>query len=254
MRMPLRYPGASVLLAFLLCITGAAQAAIFEDAEARRAILDLRQRLESTNNALKAQSEDTAQLRRILLEMQAQIEGLQADMRKFRGAQEQLARDLAEVQMRQRDAQAAVEDRLRRFEPVSVSVDGRQFQAEPSEKRDYESALEVFRSGDFAAAQAALQRFVQRYPQSGYLPSALFWLGNASYAVKDYKGSLAQFRQMLGLTPEHPRASEAMLAISNVQIELKDTKSARKTLEDLIKAYPQSDAATAARERLPKLR
>ena len=254
MRTRLRHPGTSFLLAFLLCMTGPARAAIFEDGEARRAILDLRQRLESTNNALKVQSEDTAQLRRVLLELQAQIESLQAELRKFRGAQEQLAKDVTEVQVRQRDAQAAVEDRLRRFEPVSVSVDGRQFQAEPAEKRDYDAALEVFRSGDFAAAQAALQRFAARYPQSGYLPSVLFWLGNASYAVKDYKGSLAQFRQMLGLAPEHPRAAEAMLAVSNVQIELKDTKAARKTLEDLIKAYPQSDAATAARERLPKLR
>ena len=59
---------------------------------------------------------------------------------------------------------------------------------------------------------------------------------------------------MLTVSPTHARAPEALLAISNVQIELKDTKAARKTLEDLIKAYPQSDAAQAARDRLPKLR
>jgi tol-pal system protein YbgF len=99
-----------------------------------------------------------------------------------------------------------------------------------------------------------LQRFVQRYPQTGYLPSALFWLGNASYAVKDYKASLSQFRQMLTLSPSHARAPEAMLAVSNVQLELKDPKAARKTLEDLIKAFPQSDAAQAAKDRLVKLR
>ena len=133
-------------------------------------------------------------------------------------------------------------------------MDGLEFQADPAEKRDYDAAMDVFRKGDFAAAQASLQRFVQRYPQTGYMPSALFWLGNASYAIKDYKGSLAQFRQMLNLSSTHARAPEAMLAISNVQIELKDTKAARKTLEDLIKAYPQSDAAQAARDRLPKLR
>lgn len=237
-----------------LILSWPAQAALFEDDEARRAILDLRQRLEVMNNTLKAQTEDNAQMRRILLEMQSQIDALQAELRKSRGAQEQLARDVTEVQMRQRDVQAGMDERLRRFEPVTVTVDGRQFQAEPAEKRDYDAALEVFRKGDFSAAQSALQRFIQRYPQTGYLPSALFWQGNASYAVKDYKGSLAQFRQMLTLTPDHTRAPEAMLAISNVQVELKDTKGARKTLEDLIKAYPQSEAADTARERLPKLR
>jgi tol-pal system protein YbgF len=257
-------------LAMLLCgwMALTAQAAIFEDGEARRAILDLRQRLEaanqrlesanqrieSTSNALKAQSDDNVQLRRVLVEMQGQIDALRADLNRSRGAQEQLTRDLSDIQLRQRDAQTGIEQRLRRFEPVTVRLDEREFQAEPAEKRDYDAAIETFRKGEFAAAQQALQNFVTRYPQSGYLPSALFWLGNASYAVKDYRASMAQFRQMLAQSPEHLRAPEAMLAISNVQIELKDSKAARKTLEDLIKAHPQSDAAQTARDRLPKLR
>lgn len=235
-------------------MTLSAQAALFEDEEARRAILDLRQRLEATSNALKAQSEDNAQLRRVLVDLQGQIDLMRADLNKSRGAQEQLTRDLSEVQLRQRDAQTGLEERLRKFEPLTVKLDGEEFQVEQAEKRDFDAAMEVFRKGDFAAAQTSLQRFVQRYPQTGYLPSALFWLGNASYANKDYKASLAQFRQMLTQAPAHARVPEAMLAVSNVQIELKDTKAARKTLEDLIKAHPQSDAAQAAKERLPKLR
>lgn len=244
---------AGLLLLCLLAGPGA-RAALFEDDEARRAILDLRQRLEATNNALKAQADDNAQLRRVLVDLQGQIDSMQADLNKSRGAQEQLSRDVSDIQLRQRDVQTGLDERLRKFEPASVSVDGREFTADPAEKRDYEAALEVFRKGDFAVAQNSLARFVQRYPQTGYMPSALFWLGNASYAVKDYKSALTQFRQMLNLAPAHLRAPEAMLALSNVQTELKDTKAARKTLEDLIKAYPQSDAAQTARERLPRLR
>ena len=45
-----------------------------------------------------------------------------------------------------------------------------------------------------------------------------------------------------------------MLAIANCQIELKDTKAARRTLDDLIKTYPQSEAAQAGRERLASLK
>ncbi len=249
----------ALLLSGWMALT--AHANLFEDGEARRAILDLRQRLEATNqrleatgNALKTQSEDNAQLRRLMVELQSQIDALRADLNRARGAQEQLARDLSEIQLRQRDAQTGIEQRLRRFEPVSVKVDEREFMAEPAEKRDYDAALETFRKGEFALAQQALQSFVTRYPQSGYLPSALFWLGNASYAIKDYRASLAQFRQMLAQSPDHLRAPDALLAISNVQIELKDSKAARKTLEDLIKAHPQSDAAQTARDRLPKLR
>jgi TolA-binding protein len=59
---------------------------------------------------------------------------------------------------------------------------------------------------------------------------------------------------MLSLAPDHAKAPEAVLSIANCQIELKDTRSARRTLEDLAKAYPQSEAAQAGRERLSRLR
>ena len=235
-------------------LLGTAQAGLFEDDEARKAILDLRQRVDQSNAAIKGLGDENAQLRRALLDLQGQIEGLKAEMSQGRGAQEQLARELSEVQMRQKDVATGVDERLRRFEPVKVTLDGQEFMAEPAEKRDYDAAMETFRKGDFAAAQSALGQFVQRYRRSGYTPSALFWLGNAQYAVKDYKESMANFQQMLKTAPTHPRAPEAMLAISNVQIELKDLKGARKTMDELIKAYPASETAATARERLTRLR
>ncbi len=45
-----------------------------------------------------------------------------------------------------------------------------------------------------------------------------------------------------------------MLAIANSQAEMKDNRAARKTLEDLIKAYPKSEAAVAGKERLDALK
>ena len=114
--------------------------------------------------------------------------------------------------------------------------------------------MAVFRKGDFAASAPIWIDFIKRYPQSGYNPSAYFWLGNAQYATRDYKESITNFRSMVAASPDHPKAAEAVLSIANCQIELKDTRAARKTLEDLIKAYPQSEAAVAAKDRLPKLR
>jgi TolA-binding protein len=59
---------------------------------------------------------------------------------------------------------------------------------------------------------------------------------------------------MLTLAPDHEKAPEAVLSIANCQIELKDIRAARRTLEDLMKVYPQSEAAQAGRERLSRLR
>ena len=249
----------AVLLTSWACM---AHAGLFDDEEARRAVLDLRQRVESArqeaekrvaDETLRA-TEDSAQLRRSLLDMQNQIEALRADLAKIQGQNEQLTRDLTELQRQQKDMVQGVDDRLRKFEPLKVTVDGREFTVEQAEKRDFEAALGVFRKGDFPAAQVAFVDFLKHFPLSGYAPSAFFWLGNAQYATRDYKEAVQNFRTLLTQAPDHMRAPEAVLSIANCQVELKDTKAARKTLEELVKAYPQSEAAAAAKERLVRLK
>ena len=245
---PLR--GAALAVA-LLCASLGAQGALFEDDEARRAILDLRQRVEAMRQqAEQRQNEENAQLRRSLLELQTQIEQMRGDLQRMTGQNEQLTRAVTEMRQRQGE----IDDRLKKSEPSKVSVDGREFSADPREKADFEAALGIFRGGQFAQAQTAFAEFVKRYPQSGYNASALFWLGNAQYATRNYTEAIANFRSMLSLAPDHAKAPEAVLSIANCQIELKDTRAARRTLEDLTKAYPQSEAAQAGRERLSRLR
>jgi len=236
----------------------AGHAALFEDDEARQAILDLRQRIEAQRLAGDKQAGDlrteNEQLRRSLLDLQNQIEAVRGELARMRGQDEQLARDVADMQRRQKDMAQGVDDRLRKFEPTKVTVDGREFVADPAEQQAYDAALAVFRKGDFPGAQAAFADFARKFPQSGYRPSALFWLGNAQYANRDYRGAMSNFRALLAQAPDHGRAPEAVLSIANCQIELKDNAGARKTLDDLVKAYPQSEAAGAARERLARLR
>lgn len=246
----------------LLSASLSVHAGLFDDEEARRAILDLRQRIEAgkqdtdqkVGEESKRASEEAAQLRRGLLDLQNQLEVTKAELAKVRGLNEQLARDVSDGQRKQKDAAQALEDRLRKLEPVRVTLDGREFMAEPAEKRDYEAGFAVFRKGEFASAEVVLIDFINRYAQSGYRPSALFWLGNAQYATKDYKDALANFRSLVAQTPDHMRVPEALLAIANCQLELKDTKGARKTLEDLSAAYPLTEAAAAAKERLARFK
>jgi len=241
----------AALAAALLCASVGSQAALFEDDEARKAILDLRQRVEAMRQQTDQRlTDENGQLRRSLLDLQNQIEQMRGDRARMTGQNEQLTRTLSEMQSRQ----TTIDDKLKQSEPSKVSVDGREFNADPKEKADFDAALGVFRSGQFAQAQTAFAEFVKRYPQSGYNPSALFWLGNAQYATRNYNEAIANFRSMLSLAPDHAKAPEAVLSIANCQIELKDTRAARRTLEDLTKAYPQSEAAQAGRERLSRLR
>jgi tol-pal system protein YbgF len=175
-------------------------------------------------------------------------------MAKLRGQDEQLTRDVVELQRQQKDTQQGVEDRIRKLEPQKVTLDGKEFLVDPEERRQYEEAIAMLRKGDFAAASAALAAFNRRFPVSGYNSAALFWLGNAQYGMRDYKEAMASFRALIAAAPDHLRAPEALLSVANCQMELKDTKGAKRTLDELIKTYPKSEAAQAGKERLASLK
>lgn len=244
--------------ALMVACMGQASAGLFDDEEARKAILDLRQKLQQTEQKLgeetRRATDEAAQLQRSLIDLQSQLDAVRTELAKMRGQDEQMARDVAELQRQQRDAVQNVDERLRKFEPSRLTVDGREFLADPSEKRDYDAAMTIFRKGEFASAQLVFVDFLNRYPKTGFRPSALFWLGNAQYATRDYKDALASFRALVAMGADHMRVPEAILAIANCQLELKDNKGARKTLDDLVANYPSSEAAQAAKERLARLR
>jgi tol-pal system protein YbgF len=258
MRAAVQPPGRRALAALALAgaalFAAPAQAGLFDDEEARKAILDLRQKLEQSAEVQKAQSEQIAQMRRSLLELNNQIELMRGDLARMRGQDEQIARDVAELQRRQKDVQTGIDERIRKLEPVSVTLDEKTFLADPEEKRLYDEAFALIRKADFAAATPALASFLRRYPASGFFDSATFWLGNAQYGNRQYKEAITTFRQLATSRPDHPKAPEALLAIANCQIELKDAKGARKTIGELVQQYPKSEAAAVGRERLASLR
>ena len=248
----------AIAATFLVACAGTACAGLFDDEEARKAILDLRQKVQATEQKLveetRRTSEESAQLQRNLIDLQSQLDVTRTELGKMRGQEEQMVRDVAELQRQQKDAVQNVDERLRRFEPTRMTLDGREFLTDPSEKRDYDAAMATFRKGEFPSAQVAFVDFLNRYPKTGFRPSALFWLGNAQYATKDYKTALSSFRALVALGEDHMRVPEALLAIANCQLELKDNKGARKTLDDLIANHPTSEAAQAAKDRLARLR
>ena len=292
-------------LAASLCLLGllvpTAQAALFEDEEARRAILDLRQRLENQRQTQLQSTDQTLQKsldqsqkqieilrkqveleinqskqdnRQAALQLQAQIEALKQDIANLRGEREQLLREITLLQRAQKDINVEIEERFQKIydqfakkeapssqkeeapksSKINVQVDGFEFLAEPDEKRDFEAAFVLFRKGDFAAAAKEFAQFVKVYSASGYKPSALYWLGSAKFARRDFNEAIAHLKGLVNDFPNHARAPEAMLTVGTAQLEIKQAKEARKTFNELLKLYPTTEAAAAAKDRLAQIK
>jgi tol-pal system protein YbgF len=238
--------------------------ALFGDDEARKAILDLRERVSQVE---KDQGERTAGLtqrvdkmdnalqafQRGQLEAAGQFDSLRQEIAKLRGMIEQLTNDVATLQKRDKDLYADLDARIKRLEPTAVTVEGKSVQVDREEQAAYESALTQFRASDFRSAIGALTSFVARYPQSAYAPAAQFWLGSSYYAIKDYKSAVAAQQALVDHFPDSSKTPDALLNIAASQIELNDKKSARATLGRIVSDFPDSDAARLAKERLAAL-
>lgn len=269
---------AGVLFAALASLSTPAHA-LFGDDEARRAIIELRARIELQSretatrlaefgariDALAQRIERFEQSSRGQLELNNQIELLRQEIARLRGQLEvrtnELAGELAQTQIRQKNQLekqlgqfSELDGRVRAFEPVAITFEGRNVSVDPEEKRIYEASLAALRDGDFSGAASGFTSLRLRWPASVYAPLALYWSGSAQFALKDFRAALTLYQRFVQRNPEHARVPDALLAQGLCELELGDKRNARRLLEMLIEKHPNSPAAGQARERLPALR
>lgn len=255
-----------------LCFANPAQAGLFSDDEARKQIDEAHKQIQDTRKEIQQlearllKLEDTLnQQTRSMLDLQSQIEALSSEIRKLRGQNEELAHGLRDAEKRAKDFYVDLDTRLRHFESLeeaardeavpasgvapaaTISTDS----SDPAlENRAFEASYGLFKDGRHANAVKAFHDFLKKYPDSVHVPNAIYWLGSAKFALKDYKGALDFYQRLLKISPATPKAAEVLLNIAECQQELKQTAAAIKTLKQLIAKYPTSEAAAKAKKLL----
>jgi len=206
--------------------------AIFSDDEARKAILEMRKSVQASQGAI--------------LDLQNQIEKLRTENAQLRGQIESLQKQTDDLTKNQKTYYQDLDNRLTRFEPQTIEVEGVTGVVQAGERSAYEEALNAFQNNQVKKADSDLTAFIRKYPSSPYLPLALFWSGNTKYALKDYNGSINQLQTLITRFPGHQRVPAAMLTLGNANLESGKKAVAKKVLSDLIAKYPDSEAAKEA--------
>ena len=227
--------GAFCLGATLICLVAPNNAwALFADDDARKAILDLRKSLATTQ-----------------LELQNQIEQLKTDNAELRGKVESLEKQGEDINNSQKTYYQDLDTRLGNFEPRTITIEGLSGTVQPSEKKAYDEALKAFQSGNLKKADESFTAFASKYSQSPYLPLALYWGANSKYANKNYVGAINQLQILIKKFPTHPRIPAAMVTLGNSQLESGNKVAAKKTFSEIIAKYPDTEAAKDAQQLLP---
>ncbi len=240
---------AAAILAAAFSLPLTAHAALFGDDEARKAILELRGRLTQIEQDLASKSSANN-----AISLAEKNDRLLQEVAQLRGQVEVLTHELSSTQQRQKDFYVDLDTRLRKLEPQQISVGGKEFVVVAEEQKAYDAALSQFKAGDYKGAATAFSAFVTKYPESGYVPSAQYWLGNAHYAQRNYKNAIAAQDVIVKKYPDNPQVSDALLSIASSYIELNDKVNAKKTLQTLVTKYPETSAGQRGKERLSSLK
>ena len=248
-------------------------AALFDDKEARKKILDVEATAKANNDAQQMQinelkkklgAVESLQTQNVQ-DLQGQIEQLKQEIAQLKGDLELAQHNLEQAQQRQKDLYADTDARLRKLEggataPTPGANNGEAAGAVPvtpvAEEKDakaFADADSLSKSAKHKEAFAAFDAFLKEYPTSKLAPDALYGMGYSQFALKNYKSSIATQQKVLDLHPESAKVPDAMYNMANSQIQLGQVMNAKKTLRALVEKYPNTDVTPNAQKRLKML-
>ena len=95
--------------------------------------------------------------------------------------------------------------------------------------------------------------FLKKYPTSSLAENANYWIGEAKYALRDYRGAANAFVIVLNKYKSGRKAPDAAVKLGYSFYELKDWTLARRTFQDVLRYFPKSNAAKLAQQRIQRM-
>ncbi len=127
--------------------------------------------------------------------------------------------------------------------------------ADPAlEQPIYKQAFDLLMQRRYDEAKQAFRAFLRQYPKGRLAANAQYWVGEASYVMRDFATALDEFTKVVQNYPASKKVPDSLLKIAFIQYEQKEWVKARKTLESVVNQYATTTAARLARKRLERMR
>ena len=250
-----------LILASLLIVTAAfaaqGHAALFDDKEARKKILELEATTTTQHQAAQA---DLAALKKTqqvieqrlaeieaitkgqgLLDMQNQIEGLKQEVAKLKGELELASHNVNLTQQRQKDLYGDADARLRKLEHGQPGANA---SATPNPVPAAEAAPASVAAPVATVAAAPVASTPE--PAKNSQEYQLLELAHGLAKEAKYKDAFNAYDKFLKDYPNSAFAADAMYGLGYAQFALKNYKSAMATQQKLLDAHPDSPRAADA--------
>jgi tol-pal system protein YbgF len=159
-------------------------------------------------------------------------------------------------EQRLRDVRAQLEEKKQQEAPPpgDSAASGAAPAGGPGPLQLLQAGRDQLLKGGNAAARGAFSELITKYPNSEYVPEAMFYSAQAYAAERNPDAADAQYLALIGRFPNSPRVPTAMYKRALHLQSQKKTTEAKRIFQDIIKRYPRSDEAALADERLQSIR
>ncbi len=123
-----------------------------------------------------------------------------------------------------------------------------------TERALYNASKDSFDQGQFEEAMDGFKSFLDRYPNSELADNAQYWVGKCYMGLKKYDRAIAAGEDVKNKYPKGNKVPDAMLMQAMAFLEKGDETGARILLKRVIRAFPESDQAKIAEQRLEALK
>jgi tol-pal system protein YbgF len=221
----------------------------------------------------RAQEELRGELAALRKELQALRQELDGTLRERervqREGQEELTQRMAATEKRVESLAGAVRgvemtvggvaDQVARLEAVSTGAASSRRDARPARTATrsavatlaaddlFARAMESFKNGELAQAILDFEDFVARHPSHPQAGAAQFWIGEAYYNARDYQHATVEYRKAVEMAAKGEKTPEALFKLGLAYRTLKRPDRARDAWSQLLRDFPQSEAAQKAR-------
>jgi tol-pal system protein YbgF len=126
--------------------------------------------------------------------------------------------------------------------------------AVPNPRAEYDAAYGYVLSGEWPLAQASFERFIANHPTDRRVGSAMYWLGEAFSARRQFREAADAYLKSYTQYPDDPKAPDSLFKLGVTLGNLGERQAACATYGELLDKYPRAskalrDRATTERQR-----
>lgn len=266
-----------------------AHAALFDDKEARKKIMDLESTVQTQNQATQKSLDEIKKTQQALeavvkgqglADMLNQLEAMNQEIARLKGELEVANHTIEALQQRQKDLYADTDARVRKLEGALIEASHAESKAEEKptasvsdenagstgnvesgkpapvaaqntqELQALEAANTLSKEAKHKEAFAAYDKFIKDFPTSALVADATYGLGYSQYSLKNYKSAIATQQKLIDAYPNSNKVPEALMNMGNSQVQLGLVAAAKKSYRTLIEKFPSHSLVPTAQKRL----